>query len=85
MLRRTPGCEGATEYAKPGRNLISAVAQAHSCWAEMRRCGVVQKPLFLGNTDERNRSADDGGEFTRKDVKSMQGAVRRESPQLRRG
>jgi hypothetical protein len=51
----------------------------------MRRCGVVQKPLFLGNTDERNRSADDGGEFTRKDVKSMQDAVRRESPQLRRG
>jgi hypothetical protein len=32
--------------------------------------GVVQKP-FLGNTDERSRPADDGGDFTRKDVKSM--------------
>ncbi|MBW8833147.1 MAG: hypothetical protein JF606_27960 [Burkholderiales bacterium] len=27
----------------------------------------------------------DGGGFTRKDVKSMQGAVRRASPQLRSG
>ncbi|MBW8833241.1 MAG: hypothetical protein JF606_28450 [Burkholderiales bacterium] len=27
----------------------------------------------------------DGGEFTRKDVKSMQGAVRHASPQLRSG
>jgi len=50
-----------------------------------RKSGVVQKPPFLGNTDERNRPADDGGEFTRKDVKSMQGAVRRASPQLRSG
>jgi hypothetical protein len=47
--------------------------------------GVVQMPPFLGNTDERNRPADDGGEFTRKDVKPMQGAVRRASPQLRSG
>jgi len=39
--------------------------------------GVVQTRPFLGNTDERNRPADDGGEFTREDVKSMQGAVRR--------